>query len=378
MRIHKIHISIVSLQTFLGLVLLFWLPGIVNAQEVRSRFIDRISIEGKANYGFIIPHHQEIWALTDGFFPILEASLLLQTDGRSNSQYQRHYPQFGLTYLYSDFGGSEPLGVMHAVIPNLRLPLLRSDKVLITFGVGLGVAYLSEKYDRIENYQNLTIGSHYNAAVNFQLKTSINLSSQLSASGGISMTHVSNGTIKTPNYGLNMPALFAGLEYKITRREVIFLKPEQIKKLKGKVNVRLGAAMAIKENSDVWKKEFRVYIGQMSLGVYYNNTNRLLLDVDAVYDESMKYAMEAAGVPVDNHEDATKGGISLGHEWTFDRLSLLANLGYYVYNAEYADELFYNKLGVVFRFTRYSYASVTLQAHWAKAEFLSFGLGVFI
>ena len=378
MRIHKIYISIVSLQAFLGLVLLLWLPAVIHAQEARSRFIDRLSIETKVHYGFIIPHHQEIWALTDGFFPMVETSLLLQTDGRSNSQYQRHYPQFGLTYLYSDFGDSEPLGVMHAVIPNLRLPLLRRDKVRITFGVGLGVAYLSKKYDRLENYQNLTIGSHYNAAVNFRLKTSINLSQQLSANAGISMTHVSNGTIKTPNYGLNMPALFAGLEYKITRREVHFLKPEQIKKLKGKVNVRIGAAMAVKENNDVWKQEFRVYIAQISLGGYYNNTNRLLLDVDAVYDESMKYAMEAAGVPVDNYEDATKGGISLGHEWTFDRISLLAHLGYYVYNAEYADELVYNKLGVVFHFTRYSYASVTLQAHWAKAEFLSFGLGVFI
>ncbi|HZK08823.1 MAG TPA: acyloxyacyl hydrolase [Bacteroidales bacterium] len=378
MRIIKAHISIIYLQTFFGLMLMLALPTILHAQEKQSRFIDRLSIESKINYGFIILHHPEMWALTDGYFPIVEASLLLQTDGRRNSQYQRHYPQIGLTYFYSDFGGSEPLGVMHALVPNMRLPLLRRDKIQITFGVGLGVAYLTKKFDRIENYQNLTIGSHYNAAVNFQLKTTLRLNSQLRVSAGISMTHVSNGTIKTPNYGLNMPALFAGLEYKITRRPIIFVKPEQIKKMRGKVNVRIGAAMALKENNDVWDKEFRVYIGQVSVGGYYNNTNRLLLDVDAVYDESTKYAMEADGVPVDKYEDVVKGGISLGHEWTFDRLSLLMNLGVYLYNAEYTDEQFYNKLGVGYRFTRYTYASVTLQAHWAKAEFLSFGLGIII
>ena len=375
---HKSHNSTVFSQTFFGLMLMLLLPANLPAQEMPSRFVDRLSLESKIHYSFIIPHHSVMWALTDGFFPVVEASVLLQTYGRSNYQYQRNYPQIGLTWLYSDFGGSESLGVMHAVIPNIRLPLLRRDKIQITFGVGVGVAYLTKKYDRIENYRNLTIGSHYNAAVHFQLKTNIRLSEQFRASAGISMAHVSNGTIKTPNYGLNMPALFAGLEYKITRRPIVFLQPEQINKMKGKVNVRIGAAMALKENNDAWGEEFRVYIGQVSVGGYYNNTNRLLLDVDAVYDESTKYAMELDGAPVDNYEDVVKGGISLGHEWTFDRLSLLMNLGVYLYNTEYTDELVYNKLGVGFRFTRYTYASVTLQAHWAKAEFLSFGLGIII
>ncbi|NCA86084.1 MAG: hypothetical protein EOM83_10995 [Clostridia bacterium] len=378
MHINKAHIFSTLPQALFGLVLLLLLPLVLCAQQTRSRFIDRLSLESKVHYSFIIPHHDVMWVLTDDFFPVMEVSLLLQTDGRRNYEYQRHYPQIGLTWLYSDFGGSEQLGVMHAVIPNLRLPLLRHDKVVITFGVGLGVAYLTKKYDRLENYQNLTIGSHYNAAVKFELKANAKLSPHLYASTGISMTHVSNGTIKTPNYGLNMPALFAGLEYKITRREVLFLEPEHINKRKGKVNVRIGVAMAVKENNDVWDKEFRVYIGQISLGTFYNNTNRLLLDVDAVYDESTKYAMEADGVPTDNYEDVAKAGISLGHEWTFNRLSLLMNLGYYVYNTEYTGDLVYNKLGLGYRFTRYTYASVTLQAHWAKAEFLSFGLGIFI
>lgn len=378
MRLHKAHISTIILQTFFGLLLMLALPAVVHAQQTPSRFIDRVSLESKIHYSFIIPHHSKMWALTDGFFPVVEASVLLQTDGHRQYQYRRRYPQIGLTYLYADFGGSDPLGVMHALVPNIRLPLLRRDKIQITFGVGVGVAYLTKKYDRIENYQNLTIGSHYNAAVHFQLKTNIRLSEQFRASAGISMAHVSNGTIKTPNYGLNMPALFAGLEYKITRRPIVFLQPEQINKMKGKVNVRIGAAMALKENNDAWGKEFRVYIGQVSVGGYYNNTNRLLLDVDAVYDESTKYAMEADGVSVENYEDVVKGGISLGHEWTFDKLSLLMNLGVYIYNTDYTDELVYNKLGVGFRFTRYTYASVTLQAHWAKAEFLSFGLGIII
>lgn len=270
MRLHKAHISTIILQTFFGLLLMLALPAVVHAQQTPSRFIDRVSLESKIHYSFIIPHHSKMWALTDGFFPVVEASVLLQTDGHRQYQYRRRYPQIGLTYLYADFGGSDPLGVMHALVPNIRLPLLRRDKIQITFGVGVGVAYLTKKYDRIENYQNLTIGSHYNAAVHFQLKTNIRLSEQFRASAGISMAHVSNGTIKTPNYGLNMPALFAGLEYKITRRPIVFLQPEQINKMKGKVNVRIGAAMALKENNDAWGKEFRVYIGQVSVGGYYN------------------------------------------------------------------------------------------------------------
>ena len=80
MRIIKAHISIIYLQTFFGLMLMLALPTILHAQEKQSRFIDRLSIESKINYGFIILHHPEMWALTDGYFPIVEASLLLQTD----------------------------------------------------------------------------------------------------------------------------------------------------------------------------------------------------------------------------------------------------------------------------------------------------------
>lgn len=345
------------------------------SQDKPNNFITLLHLEAKAHYGFVIPHHPEIWALTDGYFPLWEVSIFKQTDGRKSYHYLRRYPQPGLTYFYTDFGRSQELGVMHAVIPNIRIPLIKKEKFSLAFGIGLGAAYLSKKFDRLENYKNLTIGSHYNAAVNFQLRLRWRLSTQLHFVSGASMLHVSNGTIKTPNYGLNIPALFAGFDLKLNRKKINYIVPNEIRQLKKKINLRLGAGIATKETGDVLDKQFKVYIGNLTLSRFYNNTNRFLIGVDGVYDESTKYTLETKMKPTEEYLDVMKIGINIGHEWTFSRLSMFMNLGYYVHNNNDADESLYNKLGMTFNFLKFAYAGVTLQAHWAKAEFLSFGIG---
>jgi hypothetical protein len=47
------------------------------------------------------------------------------------------------------------------------------------------------------------------------LKGNIRILPKLDVSGGVNLTHVSNGTTKEPNYGLNNPSVFLGLNYQI-------------------------------------------------------------------------------------------------------------------------------------------------------------------
>ncbi len=346
------------------------------AQEKPNSFATLLHLEINSHYGFLIPHHTEIWALTNGYFPVWEVSIFKQTDGRKHYHYLRKYPQLGVSYLYSDFGISENLGVMHAIIPNIRLPLISGKKVSLSFGMGLGVAYLSKKFDRFENYKNLTIGSHINAAVNFKLKSRWKINSRVHFNTGVSVLHVSNGTVKTPNYGLNVPAAFAGIDWKINTKEIKYHKPEILPEKKGKMNIRIIGSLASKQISRQWDMDFMVYIGTMILSGYYNNTNRLLIGIDGVYDESVKYMLEQKEQPTEELMDVAKIGVNIGHEWTFSWLSIFMNLGYYVHNNYENDAVLYNKIGMNIQIMKFAFVGVNLQAHWGQAEFLSFGLGL--
>jgi hypothetical protein len=265
---------------------------------------------------------------------------------------------------------------MHAILPNIRLPMVSNEKFSMAFGIGLGMAYLSKKFDRLENYKNLTIGSNYNAAVQFQLKLRWQLSSRLFFNTGASMLHVSNGTIKTPNFGLNIPALFGGFEWKVNQQKIKYQIPDSLVSYKGKINFRLMASYANKQISREWDKEFNVYVASMILSRFYNNADRILLGVDAVYDESSKYVLDKKGQATEEWLDVTKIGLNVGHEWTFSQLSIYVNIGYYVHSNNEDDALLYNKLGLTLQFLKYAFVGLNLQTHWGQADFLSFGLGL--
>ncbi|NCU31909.1 MAG: hypothetical protein EOM23_02990, partial [Candidatus Moranbacteria bacterium] len=200
----------------------------VSSQSNRSSFCSTLFVEGKIHSSFIIPHHTEMWVLTGGFFPSYELTLIRQTLGKDSYMYLRRYPRIGLTYRYSDFGGSKYLGVSHAFMPFVNLHVLQINRLQLDFMVALGVGYVTKKYHPTANYKNRAIGSNLNASVNFQLQARWPLTKITEFSSGISMQHISNGTFNTPNYGLNIPGFFAGLTFKLNNKEIIYQKPDTL------------------------------------------------------------------------------------------------------------------------------------------------------
>jgi hypothetical protein len=361
---------------YLFTLLAIQLPFVVQSQPKSSGVFDLLYLETKINYGYIIPHHNELWGLSSGFFPSLEVSVFRQTDGRRQFHYLRNYPQLGLTYRYSDFGGSASLGVMNALLPVINMPVVSKGHSTLLFSMGAGMAYLSKKFDPLDNYQNLTIGSHLNAAIKFELIFQQKVSNRIYLNSGVSMFHISNGTIKTPNYGLNMPSLFGALRWKLSKNPIQFKVPDFKDDSKGKINFRLMGSLASKQLFGLPEKNFRVTSVAASVLYYYRNTARLTIGSDFVHDESVKHRLIVAGDAASNWRIVTKKGVNVGHEWVFSHLSISVNLGYYFDKPLDNDYLMYNKIGLNYSIIEQLFVAVNLHTHWAKADFLGFGIGV--
>jgi len=119
-------------------------------------------LEGRVNYGFLANHHL-FMKIFNSHFPAFELNLGKETFGEQRWQWMYGYPIIGVSYWYSHLGNSPLLGSSHAVFPYVNYPLVRNLKHEFNFRLGLGLAYLTKKFDRLDNYKYLAIGSHINA-----------------------------------------------------------------------------------------------------------------------------------------------------------------------------------------------------------------------
>jgi hypothetical protein len=79
---------------------------------------------------------------------------------------------------------------------------------------------------------------------------------------------------------------------------------------------------------------------------------------------------------IDPDTDFKRAGMFLGYELYISKLSVLAQLGYYVYYPFDFEGQVYNRIGLKYYFGKKLFGAVTLKSHGAKAEAVEFGLGI--
>ncbi len=346
------------------------------AQNQKSSFFSTLFLEAKLHQSAIMAHHTEMWSLTDGIYTSYEISLVRQTTGRTSNAFLWKYPRYGISYHYSDFGGSPWLGEAHSVMPFVSLELWKSKRFLLDFRVLFGAGYFTRIYDPADNYKNRAISSHWNASVNFQLAGKIKLTEISDFMGGLSMLHLSNGTTRSPNFGLNIPGGFAGIAFKFSGKPISFQSPDSIQYKKGKQNIRLAFGMAQKELPDFYRQKFLVFHYEMAYTRYYNHTNRYILGLEASHDQSTALIVKKAGMVNDNALKLSKYSVVAGHEWMFSNFAINFSLGFYVYNPDEKNDFFFNKIGINYFLHKNLFTSLTLKSHYAKADYLALVLGL--
>ena len=246
-----------------------------NEGENQSPFMENLmknmEIDFRLNYGFYMHHHYEM----EGYrahFPMFELSLQKQTYGTSYWQTCFNYPAVGVTAFYSNMGNIDVLGSAFAIYPYIYFPFIKGNT---NFGIrfGLGLGYLTESYDHIENPYNICIGSPLNAAasITFDITHRFNERFKMSLFGGLQ--HFSNGCTSEPNKGTNVLKGGISAAYMINEH-VPYIKAEQLSE----------------KRTIEYLKEFRPELyASMSYG--FKRTYYLQNDYNSVFDLEI-YAME--------------------------------------------------------------------------------------
>ncbi|MGV8095856.1 MAG: acyloxyacyl hydrolase [Mangrovibacterium sp.] len=100
-----------------------------------------------------------------------------------------------------------------------------SPRLSLNYEWNFGLSFGWKPYDYEDNYYNIMIGSKINAYLNTDLYLNWMLSRQFDLTGGITLSHFSNGNTKFPNAGLNTTGLNLGLVYNLDRRNYSLSNP---------------------------------------------------------------------------------------------------------------------------------------------------------
>jgi hypothetical protein len=337
-------------------------------------------IETKFSYGFIYAHHLEL-EIFNSHLTAFEINLQQETFGKHKWERAYAYPLIGLSFWYSGLGKSPYLGSAYALYPFINFPLVRHKNFMLTFRFGLGLGYLTKKFDRITNYKNLVIGSHFNAAVNLTFEVRYRLSQRLTMSGGFGLQHFSNGSLKLPNYGLNYPLVNIGMAYRLARENTFisdrFIAPtdpfEAI--VKHTVEFNFGGALGSKNMQAILKQNFLVFHIYENTFFPVSRKSKVGFGLDLSYDGSHVAILESHGLDASNKFKILRPGINAAYELGLSKLSLILNLGYYLGGLEKTNGPLYEKISFQYNLSKYIFANVMLKVHFGRADYIGWGIG---
>ena len=243
------------------------------------------------------------------------------------------------------------------------------------YGVGIGIGWNFQHYDKVSNPDNEAIGSSVNAHLQASINMNYWLTDRFLLGIGTGFKHFSNGALQKPNAGINIIPVSLSLQYKIRERQItdqIAELPKFRKQWGFSIYNSVGAKQIVQEEPVVFKNLFGFNAGY-SLDYKY----RAVAGMDFTYTAG---GAERVSGEQSNFSKSVSYGPYIGWEWYLtDRIYIPIYIGAYLHrNIENEEEsLFFQRIGIRYSFfpSKAMFAGIGLKVHLGSADFLDFTIG---
>ncbi len=333
-------------------------------------------ISSKAHVGYIISHRSNMAHLIKKHVCGAEIDYTFKTDGTKPWQQIHNYPELGLCMIHLNLGNPQQLGNFEALYPYANLRVNGFDKrVAFNLRIGIGLAYITKSFDRLENHKNNAIGSHLNGFVNLRFGSVIKLGKAWRLETGVGLSHASNGAIKTPNLGLNIATINAGIGYVFGNKNYQIRRNDSLPPVQQRWIPSLIVVWGIKELETPGGAKYSAFGLQLNVHRVLGYKTKLGLGAELAYNSATKQLWANDMIYTSKMRDIVQAGGKIAYEYTIHRVSLPIEFGVYFYKKQPVNGLFFHRIGMRYKLTNHLIANVTLLTHWAKADYFEWGLG---
>ena len=359
--------------------------------------------------GFLLPHHYDMMAMykhVNGLSFRYRAAMMAP-EGQGAFRDKLTY---GFTVNLMDLG-SDVAG--YGIGSGAMLMAQSGRNGYFLFGMGLG--YLTQKFDAIENPKNVAIGSRWNGTMqlghHWELVSwpgkKIAQSTQIEHLWKLNMEaglmHFSNANWSQPNFGINVPYLALGLKKSLVhsyfrpyndkqrvgvhRTEISDLRecpnrgwkhPSTYESCMGfdpklwlhSIGFRMGRRQIELDQRATFTNVLVDYVAEHSTG---NRNHRWRYGVNVFFDKSYTYTKFGTNSDEVGFKDYTEVALTIGHRWQFGRWGILADAGFYLYRPKDIKRAYYEGVGLSYHINPRLQAIARLKAHLSTADYMEWG-----
>ena len=323
--------------------------------------------EYRQKLGFLLAHRGLMAHLPQAPAVAGEFSYIYRTAEAKQWHQAYRQPLVGGTLFLGSVGNNEILGHFLGLYGFVELPIVRLKHYRLDFKFATGLGYTNKPFDPILNPENVAIGSRVNALMCFALKQSWRWNNT-ALTFGIDMTHFSNASYQMPNLGINVPYLSLGVQ-RFFEDPTIEQKQTELER----PDLTFGATAIIsaKEMRPLGVGRYPVYAGNLFARKYFGPKGGLEASLDVIYKVGL---LSHPSYPQAAALDPLQLGLFLGYVQSFDRLHFIYGAGVYLRDVLQPDESVYIRLGTRYALNKQVEALMTLKTHYAKADYMEFGL----
>ena len=357
---------------FLFILLLFFGINLIHAEVADSTY-GHFAISIRGDYGFLIAHRPVLVPLQEKHVTGFELSIAHLSYGKEEWEKDFLFPEKGLTIAYFNLGNPERLGYGLAIYPYLDFPFSNKKDSRFVFRYGIGLGWVEKIFNAERNYKNAAIGSHLNGVIHFDLhyEKDLSASSRLEMSAGI--THYSNGAYELPNLGINVATI--NLAYtKFFGDKVVLQKNILSKNGIRKSEWNLYAGAGEKKIYPPGGKKYNAGVLSFLKTIPIKRKNSWGIGTDLFFDNSLAARLQLRGQTLKGTSDNLRFGIYGAYEMHVGKTGLIFNMGYYLFSRWKEDGNIYHRIGVR-QYFNHVFLCMNLKTHYARADFVEFGLG---
>lgn len=338
-----------------------------SVQTVRPTFV-AVNVSG----GMVLPNSK----ISPGsstetpVFPAFALKYGWSTRGDRWQDYVYGMPYRGVGVYVPRFSKKDDLGDPFSayLFQGARLKQL-SPRWSLNYEINLGVSFNWQHYDVYQRPWYMALGSSTNIHLAGNVYFKWKLSQRLDLHTGVSLTHFSNGALRTPNNGLNKLSAFVEMAYNINPieekkmlNEGVYTPPafekSRVHDLAFMFTTRTVKVDTVGNGLRSKYPKHRFKVAGVSYSYMFHNTRRFMWgpSIETVYDESVNAVFRGEEnastgryteyMKLGKFSDRFSVGLSLKGELTMPGYSIFANLGYDILHKDKIDQSFYQIYGL--------------------------------
>jgi hypothetical protein len=316
----------------------------------------------QAHYGFIIPHSPAIEPVSHTNPYGFEISFdKLNTSFESWSVFHL-YNNSGIQAGYFNFQNPNIVGSAYNLTVFTEPVIYGGRRFLFSLKAGGGLSYQTKVYEPETNPLNKFFSMHFAFPLYLVARVKYRISEKTFVTLSGSYNHISNGSMRVPNYGINYPTVSLGLESfrkKFPELEKKFIVDRHIKKSGHYFLIQVLAG---------YKEAFAKPTFAFGLNTRFVKQLRpkycLNAGAELIMDGGIKEIIRIKELDVDYKRFA----ITAGQDFLLGRVVFTQYLGIYLYDPYRGRNPVYQKYELTYAFLPDLFMGFYLKAHTSNAE----------